>query len=116
VRFITSCFFLAPVGGLETAPLPIVEKKMKFKTGTAYRIKFIDHSIGDKKPDTFSYCETFGVVESENETILTINYWILFNEDEDIVKENLERVTIIKTSIVNWVKIPDYKRKDKDLK
>jgi hypothetical protein len=80
---------------------------MKLKTGIAYRIKFLDHCVGDR--DKPVVCETFGKVIMQDSQSITLATWEIHDEDQPTVDANREKTVIIKSAILDVVKIPEFK-------
>lgn len=75
----------------------------KFIKGQNYKIRFYDHSIGSKEK---LVCETQGwVLEDDGEHVL-LTYWRVINTDEEVKRDNVEPVSIIKSCILRARKLP----------
>ena len=70
----------------------------KYELNKLYKIRFYDHCIGNHKgPVT---CEVVGWIISEDETELRLTYWVVDTEDEQVKKDNIEPISIIKSCII----------------
>ena len=74
----------------------------KFKKGSLYKIRFLDHCVGQ---DESMLCEVAGWVLKETEEIVVVTYWQVISDDKTIVEENIEPVTIIKSTIISKRKL-----------
>jgi len=68
-----------------------------YNKGDLYRIKFFDHSIGSKEPIE---CEVVGWIIKEDKIQVLITFWRLNNGCDDLKKDNIEPVSIIKSTII----------------
>jgi len=70
--------------------------KTKFKVGSAYTIRFLDHSVGMKEAmviDVVGWC----IKDEPKYAVFTS--WKIDHEDESIVEHNHEPFSIIKSCI-----------------
>jgi len=76
---------------------------MKFKVAKLYKIKFWDHTIGSKAT---TKCEVVGWCIDDNRNRVLLSHWIVveFGEEEDLVENNYEYTSIIKSTII-WKKL-----------
>jgi len=75
----------------------------RFEVGKNYKVRFYDHSIGSKEK---IICETEGwVVEQDTEHLL-LTYWRVVTGCEDVKRDNIEPVSIIKACIISARKLP----------
>jgi len=70
---------------------------MKFETDCLYKITFLDHAIGDKGVVT---CIVVGWVIEQDKEQVTLSYWIVETDDKELRDNNLEPVSIIKSTIL----------------
>lgn len=77
-------------------------KLPKFKYKQLYRIKFIDHAIGDSTIE----CELCGWFLSQTKDSITLTWWKLHSEDEAHFEANLEPVSLVKSTILEIAPIP----------
>jgi len=77
-------------------------KKLKFKIGGLYKIRFHDHSVGmsDKM-----VCETVGWIIKDDDHHTVLTSWKVDHKDEGIVKANVEPSSIIKSCIIRSRKL-----------
>jgi len=76
-------------------------KLPRFKKRQLYRIRFIDHAIGD---DTV-VCELCGWFLRSSKTSVTFTWWLVDTEDEATFLGNLEEVSLAKGAIVSCVPV-----------
>lgn len=70
----------------------------KFEVGCLYKIRFEDHAVGIKKVMT---CEAVGWIIEDTPRYLILTSWQVIDEaDEEIVKNNHEPTTILKSCIL----------------
>ena len=69
---------------------------MKFKLFSLYMIDFLDHSIGTEEN---VMCRAVGWVVEESEDFLILCHWDLLVEDQEMRKDNQEKVKILKSAI-----------------
>ena len=74
---------------------------MKFKIGSCYQIVFVDHALGTSVIN----CKTVGWIISEDDTSVTLAYWLLITSDIDLQKNNWETVSIVKSAIISKKKV-----------
>lgn len=74
---------------------------MKLKKGKLYKIRFIDHAIGD---DTV-ICEACGWFRCESKTSATFTWWKVDSKCQETVLANLEPFSLVKSAIVSCVEI-----------
>ena len=75
----------------------------KFEKYKLYKIRFYDHCIGQAKEPII--CEVCGWVISESNVELKLTYWLVDSEDEQIKKDNIEPISIIKSCIIRSRKL-----------
>lgn len=68
----------------------------KFEVGKLYRITFLDHCVGEHNLIT---CEVAGWLVSQTSEHITVTYWQVITEDEEVRRDNIEPVNIIKSTI-----------------
>lgn len=69
---------------------------MKFKIGSVYYVKFLDHIKGHDKP---LVCQIVGWVIEDNDDYIVISWWEPEDSDSQMVKDNRELLTIVKSTI-----------------
>ena len=76
---------------------------MKFKVAKLYKIRFWDHTIGSKAT---AQCQVVGWCIDDNKTRVLLSHWIIVEcgEDVDMVENNYEYTSIIKSTII-WKKV-----------
>lgn len=70
---------------------------MRFVKGKMYQILFWDHCTGGTELIKINYV---GWVVSQDKERLTLTSWLLDSDDEQMVKDNMETVNIIKSVIL----------------
>lgn len=75
---------------------------MKFKIGDCYRVLFLDHSVGMKDMMTI---EVVGWCIADNKDNVVFTSWMVQSDDEEVVSENHEPFSIIKSCIKRKRKI-----------
>jgi hypothetical protein len=68
----------------------------KYEVGKLYRLTFLDHCVGEQDVMT---CEVAGWIIKETPAHLTLTYWQVLSEDEQVRRDNIEPVNIIKSTI-----------------
>lgn len=68
-----------------------------------YKIRFYDHCIGDHKGPVV--CEVCGWILSEDATELKLTYWVVDTADDQVKKDNIEPISIIKSCIIRSRKL-----------
>jgi hypothetical protein len=68
----------------------------KFKVGRVYHIKFLDHVKDDVLP---VLCNVFGICVREDADSVVIAYWEVEHEDSDVVSNNREVLSLVKSTI-----------------
>jgi hypothetical protein len=76
--------------------------KKKFQLGKLYKIRFYDHSIGTSEK---MICEAVGWVITDDSHQLVLSHWIVDTKDEQVKKENIEPISIIKSCIIRSRKL-----------
>ena len=74
---------------------------MKLKKGVLYKIRFIDHAIGDDSV----VCEVCGWFRHENKTTATFTWWLVDSKCKETVSANLEPFSLVKSAFVTCVEI-----------
>ena len=69
---------------------------MQFKDGHPYFIEFLDHGVGLKKLMT---CRVMGWVLDQDDEQVTLSYWLVVTEDDEIYTENQEPYVLAKGTI-----------------
>ena len=72
-------------------------KLPRFKKRQLYRIRFIDHALGDNTV----MCELCGWFLRQSKTSVTFTWWLVDTEDEATFLGNLEEVSLVKGAIVS---------------
>lgn len=67
----------------------------RFRKGNWYRVRFLDHVMGEGRHVT---CVIFGYVVKVTDASIVFSWWEC--EDMDLKEDNAELVTIIKNTIV----------------
>lgn len=75
----------------------------KYETNKLYKIRFYDHCIGDAKDPIV--CEVCGWVMYESPIELKLTYWVVDTKDEQVKKDNIEPISIIKSCIIRSRKL-----------
>ena len=70
---------------------------MKFEIGKLYKITFLDHTLGYGKEVT---CLVAGWVIENTKTSVTVTHWIIDTKDKEFKDNNLEKTTIVKSTIL----------------
>ena len=70
---------------------------MKFKEGKIYHILCLDHCSGDHGRTTM---EILGRVISQDKDYLYITTWWLNSEDKDFFEDNMEKASVLKSTIL----------------
>lgn len=68
-----------------------------FVTGALYHIKFLDHYIGENNGMT---CEICAWVINQDKNYLYLAWWITHSQDEETFAANLEKVSLLKATVV----------------
>ena len=74
-----------------------MSKRKKFAVGQLYKIRFYDHSIGTSEKIV---CEAIGWAVKDDSHHVVLSHWIVDSKDEQIRKDNIEPVSIIKSCII----------------
>jgi hypothetical protein len=74
---------------------------MKYKAGKMYAVKFQDHAINCS---AITCCASGTLVKQDKKTI-TLAFWLPISESKDLVENNWEIVTIIKSTIIKALEI-----------
>ena len=74
----------------------------KYKLGTLYKIRFYDHCIGSTDKMT---CEVAGWIIKDDTQHVVLSHWIVDTKDEQVKKDNVEPVSIIKSCIIRSRKL-----------
>ena len=72
--------------------------------GELYKIEFWDHSIGDCG---IMKCEVVGWITAIDELSVTLTTWQCKTDCQRTWMDNLEPVSLVKTAIINKIKIGD---------
>lgn len=72
-------------------------KPKKFEIGKLYKVTFLDHCIGEDH--NVITCEVAGWIIKDNDEHITLTYWQVVTEDEEVKRDNIEPVNIIKSTI-----------------
>jgi hypothetical protein len=73
------------------------EKSLKFKEGSCYLVRFLDHTSGS---DNIVEVEVIGWFLKEKEKHIVLSAWRVDDKDEEMVSNNHEPVSIVKRCIV----------------
>lgn len=76
--------------------------KYNFQKDKLYKIRFYDHCIGVK--DAME-CEVAGWCIDDNDLRVVLTHWIIRNDDKNMVEDNHEPVTIVKSCIISVRKL-----------
>jgi hypothetical protein len=71
-------------------------KPKKFELGKLYKVTFLDHCAGGQEVIT---CEVAGWIIKETPEQITLTYWLVITDDEEVRRDNFEPVNIIKSAI-----------------
>ena len=74
---------------------------MKLKKDTLYKIRFIDHAIGDDSV----VCEACGWFQYESKSTATFTWWKIDSKCKETVLANLELFSLVKSAFVTCVEI-----------
>ena len=74
---------------------------MVFKDGNLYIVSFLDHCTGDS-PVT---CVCSGWLYKQTKECITLANWIPLNVDRETQEENIECITILKSTIKQYKKV-----------
>lgn len=72
-------------------------KRKNFEIGKLYKIRFYDHSIGSKEK---MICEAVGWVIEDDSSHVLLSHWVVDTKDEQVKKDNVEPVNIVKACII----------------
>jgi hypothetical protein len=75
---------------------------MKFKLGSCYAVEFNDHTMGGLSA---MRCSAVGWVYSQDDTIVTLAYWVPLGGDEEEKIRNMECLNILKSTIIKKRKL-----------
>jgi len=75
----------------------------KYIQNKLYKIRFYDHCIGNHEGPII--CEVAGWIIGETSTHLQLSYWIVDTKDEQVKKDNIEPISIIKSCIIRSRKL-----------
>ncbi len=70
--------------------------KIKFVVGRAYKIRFLDHTHGTKK---LVIVETLGWCLEDHRDRVVFSAWRVDDKDKDLVDNNHEPFTVVKSCI-----------------
>lgn len=70
--------------------------------GNYYKIKFLDHAKDTLKPVV---CICYGKLLVEEETHYGFCWWDIEDEDEEVVNNNREIFCIVKSAVIEMVKL-----------
>ena len=74
----------------------------KWEEGKLYKIRFRDHVIGKEGS---VICEVCGWVLRETKEDLILTYWLVDSTDKKLQRDNIEPVTVVKSTIIRSRKI-----------
>ena len=77
-------------------------RKHTFKKGELYKIRFYDHCIGKKDK---MVCEVVGWVVEDDKEHVVVTHWIVDTDDEEVKRDNIEPVSLIKSCILRKRKL-----------
>lgn len=75
----------------------------KYIKSKLYKVRFYDHAIG--KADGPIVCEVVGWCLNDDPLELRLTYWVVDTDDEQIKKDNVEPISIIKSCIIRSRKL-----------
>lgn len=70
----------------------------KFIKGKLYKIRFYDHCIGSHDK---MICEVVGWLLKDDKEHLVLTNWVVDTKDHQVKKDNVEPVSIIKSTIIS---------------
>ena len=71
---------------------------MKFNNGKLYAVKFYDHALNSDAIE----CICSGILIRQTKKTITLAYWLPVDKDIELVKNNWEIVSIIKSTITSF--------------
>jgi hypothetical protein len=74
---------------------------MQFKKNHLYVIEFLDHAIGEAVKEKPLKCQVSGWVINQNEDHVVLTSWLVISDDDELVKNNYEHVSILKGVILD---------------
>ena len=80
---------------------------MRFYKKKFYCITFLDHAVGVHKPIT---CRVVGELYNSDKDSLYFVTWIPISSDKELVENNLEKITILKSTIIEVSELVKKKR------
>ena len=80
----------------------ITMKTKKFQLGKLYKVTFYDHSIGMQEK---MICQIVGWCIKDEPDHAVFTSWVVVTKDEEIKKDNVEPVSILKAVIKSIRKI-----------
>ena len=83
-------------------------KSLKFQQGLLYEISFKDHSVG---PAGLLICSVVGYCIMDDIECVQLSSWIVHTSDQELYNDNLEKTTIVKSTITGVRKICKTKMK-----
>lgn len=75
----------------------------KYEKTKLYKITFYDHCIGQHEGPV--KCQVTGWILSEDDVELRLTYWVVDTKDEQVKKDNIEPISIIKSCIISSRKL-----------
>jgi hypothetical protein len=75
---------------------------MKLKKNSLYYLKFYDHGVNVKNE---IICEVVGWVIEDHPKRVVLSHWQVVSSDKDVVENNHEYTTIIKSCIIKRRKL-----------
>ena len=84
--------------------------KPMFKVDSWYMIQFLDHAIGKGSVLTEVCARSYEGCEKEDTVVFT--YWHVVGEDEETTKDNMEPLSIVKSTIKRKKRIPSFAEDD----
>lgn len=70
----------------------------KYTLNKLYKVTFYDHCLGQKE---LAKCKLVGWLIKEDKLSITLTFWLVDSKDKTVVAENLEPVTIAKSTILS---------------
>jgi hypothetical protein len=70
---------------------------LRFKKMKCYRVTFLDNSVG---PDGPAMCNVVGWLIENHRTHIVMTFWLVESKDKDMVEQNLEKFSILKSTII----------------
>ena len=79
----------------------VVSMKYKYRVNKMYAVKFLDHAINGGA----IMCCVSGVLVKQDAKTITLAYWLPISSDVELVENNWEIVTLIKSTVTKVVEI-----------